>query len=234
MRSIESIVKDIANIYQERGKDAEEYLGKARKLEDKFGSGFAIVYFWFYSVPQRWSQVEPKIFELMRPTNSFDLNTVLQMRRENVTSALRPLIFYNEISLQLRNFCRAIKYEYSSWDNFVRELREDSIFSIFRKMRLYRNIRLTFKNLAAMKSFIGINDDIVIPDVHVASILGMKKAELNKYRTQERLFNELLIFSREITKELKRKGFQRITMIKWSLAIWFYKARMDAKRLLKY
>ena len=36
MRNIENIVKDIANIYQEKSRDAEEYLRKARKLEDKF------------------------------------------------------------------------------------------------------------------------------------------------------------------------------------------------------
>lgn len=63
MRNIKTIVKDVAEIYQESGDEAEEYLHKARMLKEEFGPGLAIVYCWFYSVPQKWTQVEPKIFE---------------------------------------------------------------------------------------------------------------------------------------------------------------------------
>jgi hypothetical protein len=55
MREIESIVKDVVEIYQKHDKDAEIYLDKARKLERTFGPGLAIVYYWFYSVPQKWA-----------------------------------------------------------------------------------------------------------------------------------------------------------------------------------
>ena len=53
MRDIESIVKEVADIYRESGKEAEEYLRKARRLKERFGLGLAIIYCWFYSVPQK-------------------------------------------------------------------------------------------------------------------------------------------------------------------------------------
>ena len=59
MRGIESIVKEVSQIYRESGVDAQEYLYKARKLKERFGSGLALVYCWFYSVPQKWTRVEP-------------------------------------------------------------------------------------------------------------------------------------------------------------------------------
>lgn len=234
MRDIESIVKEVAEIYSRAGNEAEEYLLKARKLEKKLGPGPAIVYCWFYSVPQKWTQVEPKIFELMKFTNSFNIDKIILMSVEEIAAILKPMIFYNEISFQLKSFCKAIRNEYHSWDKFVKKLCKESIFSTFRRLRKHRNIRLTFKNLAAMKIFVGTDDDLIILDVHVGRVLGMNKGELGKYRVHERLFKDLSMFSGKITDELKRKGFQDITMIKWSLAIWFDKAKMQAKSLLDF
>jgi endonuclease III-like uncharacterized protein len=77
-------------------------------LEKKFGSGPAIAYCWFYSVPQRWTQVEPKILEAMKKTNYFDLNTMLVMSEESLAVMLKPIIFYNNIAQQLKRFCEAI------------------------------------------------------------------------------------------------------------------------------
>jgi|YelNatPaOPRAMG01_1025707.scaffolds.fasta_scaffold13530_5 hypothetical protein len=36
MRRIDSIVEDVADIYHTSGKDAEEYLYKARKLKEEY------------------------------------------------------------------------------------------------------------------------------------------------------------------------------------------------------
>jgi hypothetical protein len=59
MRKPKEIVKEVAEIYSKNG--AEEYLRRARKLKELYGPSFTIVYCWFYSVPQKWTQVEPKI-----------------------------------------------------------------------------------------------------------------------------------------------------------------------------
>lgn len=83
MRDLDEIVKEVAEIYRRSGKEAEEYLHKARRLREKFGPGLAVVYCWFYSVPQKWTQVEPKIFELGRRTNFFDLNMMLTIPQES-------------------------------------------------------------------------------------------------------------------------------------------------------
>ena len=232
MRSAEKIVEDVVEIYRESGVDAEEYLYKARKLKEKFGSGLAIVYCWFYSVPQKWTQVEPKIFELAKCTNSFDLETMSKMSKEELATILKPMIFSNEISLQLKNFCKVIQDEYGSWEGFAEAIEKQDIFSIFKKLRRHSGIRLTFKNLAAMKSFVGFSNDFLILDTHVAKILRISKDVRNKYRVQEKLFKDLLIFSNRITQALEREGFQKMTTIQWSLAIWFNKVRIPANDLL--
>lgn len=113
MREIDKIVQDIAEIYLESaGQVGKEYLLKARKMKDApaFGPGLAVVYCWFYSVPQKWTEVEPRIFEISKLTNSFDLKMILS--EPELALMLKPMkIFYNVISDQLKNFCRAVKNE---------------------------------------------------------------------------------------------------------------------------
>lgn len=233
MRKPEEITKEVIKIYRESGKEAREYLRKARKLKEKFGSGLAVTYCWFYSVPQKWTQVEPKIFELAKKTNSFHLDTVLTIPKKNLAATLKPMIFRNEISSQLKNFCKAIKSEYSSWDNFADALKKESFFGIFGKLRKYKNIRLTFKNLAAMKIFVGMDNDLIILDTHVAKALGIKKSERSRYITRGTTLQNLLDFSKEITNGLRKKGFSDVFTAKWSLAIWFNKTNTHADELLK-
>ena len=233
MKEINSIVEDITNIYRVSGGEAESYLSKARKLEEICGYGPAVVYCWFYSIPQKWTQVEPKIFELMKHTKSFDLDVILSMPQRKIGSILRPMIFYNEISFQLRNFCSAVKNGYSSWDLFARVLKQENIFTIFETLRSHRNVRVTFKNLSAMKIFVGMDNDLLIIDTHVAKVMGIRKKEINKYRTQKPLFSELLEISRQVTRALRRK-FKDVTMAEWSLAIWFNKAKMLSEELLLF
>lgn len=232
MKNIKRIVRDLVGIYHESGEHAIEYLSKARRLIKLFGVGPAIVYCWFYSVPQKWTQVEPKIFELMKRTNSFDLDVVLSISEEKLATMLRPMIFYNQISLQLRNFCRSIKNEYLSWNCFAEALCEKSIFTIFKTLRCYKNNRVTFKNLAAMKTLVGMENNLLILDTHVAKVIGISKNEAHKYRTQERLFKDLLNVANEVTDKLRNKGFSDVSMIKWSLAVWFDGAKITAGELL--
>lgn len=234
MRDFGEVVNDVLQIYRESGNQAGEYLRKARKLSKKFGSGLAVIYCWFYSVPQKWTQVEPKIFELAKKMNSFGLDKILTMPKESLATTLKPMIFRNEISLQLKNFCKAIKSEYSSWDNFANALKEESIFVIFEKLRKHRNIRLTFKNLTAMKIFIGMGDDLIILDTHVAKVLGISKDKRSKYVVRKTLFQSLLDFSRKISNRLKKEGFDDISTAKWSLAIWFSQTKISADKLIKY
>jgi len=144
------------------------------------------------------------------------------------------MIFYNEISFQLKNFCRAIKDEYGSWEKFAEAIEKQDVFSVFKKLRKHRGIRLTFKNLAAMKSFVGLSNDFLILDTHVAKVLGISKDIRNKYRVQEKLFKDLLLFSDRITQVLEREGFQKVTTIEWSLAIWFNMAGILAGELLRF
>lgn len=225
------MTQGIKEIYQESGKEAHEYLEKARKIEESFGSGPAVVYCWFYSVPQKWTQVEPKIFDLMQRTNSFDLGKTLSMPPERIAAILKPMIFRNEIAFQLKNFCFAVQSQYSSWNCFAEVLRRESIFAIFREIRKIENVRVSFKNLAAMKSFVGIDNDLVILDTHVAKVLGISKDKLGKIRINELLFKNLLETAKDITTKL-RKEFNDISAIKWSLAIWFEKAKINAGELL--
>lgn len=234
MRDLEEIVKDVIKIYQKSGRCAEEYLHKARMLKDKFGFGTAIVYCWFYSVPQRWVQIEPKIFKLMKYTNSYNLPKMASIPSEKAAQILKPMIFYKVIAAQLKKFCKVVKDEYSSWNNFAKALIKESIFTIFEKLRRHEGVRVTYKNLAAMKIFVGNDDNLLILDTHVAKVLGIDKGEQNKYRIQKKLFESLLNFSKKITNRLKDNEFSEITMAKWSLAIWFNKAGISADELLDF
>ena len=232
MKEIKNMTKEIAQIYRKSGAEAKDYLRKARKLEGLYGPAFATIYCWFYSVPQKWTQVEPKIFELAEKTDFFGLDSILAIPTEKLTTILKPLIFRNEISLQLKRFCRAVKSEYSSWGNFANALKKESIFMIFEKLKKYKNIRLTLKNLAAMKIFVGMDDDLIVLDIHVAKVLGINKIKRGKYVKQGKNFQTILDFSREITDKLKKKKFNDASMANWSLAIWFNKAKISAGRLL--
>jgi len=231
MRRIDSIVEDVADIYHTSGRDAEEYLYKARKLKEEYGPGLAVVYCWFYSVPQKWSQVEPKVFDLMKKANSFDLDEMLAMPVESLASKLKPIIFYNKIALQLKRFCETIRAKYGSWGLFCDILCEENIFSIFKALRRFEDIRLTFKNLAAMKIFVGLEDNLLILDTHVAKVLGINNKEASKYRVRELLFRSLLTRHDEITERLRLRGIDTC-MAKWSLAIWFNGAKIKANSLL--
>jgi len=235
MRKLDGVVDKIAEIYRRSGKEAEEYLRKARKLKERLGPSFAIVYCWFYSVPQKWIQVEPKIFELDKRTKSFEIDKILSMSSGDMAEILRPMIFRNEISHQLKNFCEAVKNEYGSWEEFAKTLESESIFKLFCELRKHRNIRITFKNLAAMKIFVGMNDDLIILDTHVANVLGISKNERSKCIIQKASFQRLLEFSRKITDKLRlrKEVMDDISMVKWSLSIWFSQTKISADKLIK-
>ncbi|MEM3578042.1 MAG: hypothetical protein QXX51_06270 [Candidatus Bathyarchaeia archaeon] len=230
---IQSVLKEIEEIYHSNGKDAENYLKKARKLKEYFSPGFAVVYSWFYSIPQKWVQVEPKIFKLAKYTRLFDLNVILSMPAEKISKILEPLMFRNEISIQLKNLCEVIYKEYNTWENFGHILQNQSIFVIFKKLRLHKGIRVTFKNLAAMKIFVGMDNNLLILDTHVASVLRLNKDEVNRCRVREDFFREVLKKSEKITTYLKSKNFKDVCMAKWSLAVWFNKAKIKECDLLK-
>lgn len=232
MKKIETIVRDVVHVYHEKNHQAKGHLLKARRLAGRFGTGPAIVYSWFYSIPQRWIQLEPEIFRLMRLTNAYDLDTILSLSEKRLAKMMRSVIFYNQLSGQLRNFCRAVRDSYVSWDQFAQALREENVFRVFRTLRNYKNNRVTFKNLTAMKSFVGMDNDLVILDTHVAGVMGISKQEAIKYRTQVKHFKNLLETTSRITKELETRGIKDISTIKWSLAIWFSKANINADALL--
>jgi len=232
MKEIQRMITDVEDIYQKNRQQAKEYLLKARKLSAQFGTGPAIAYSWFYSVPQRWIQIEPKIFRLMRQTNSYDMDTILSLSRKKLATMIRPIIFYNQVSTQLRNFCGAVRDSYATWHRFGEALEKDSVFTLFGTLRSHENTRVTFKNLAAMKSFVGMNDDLVVLDTHVAEAFGISKKEAGKYRTQPENFKNLLEIANEVTKELRTHGIYDITTIEWSLAIWFSQAKIRPGELL--
>lgn len=234
MKEIKDTTKEIAQIYRENKAEAKNYLHKARKLKDLYSPAFAIIYCWFYSVPQKWAQVEPKIFELAKKTNSFSLDIIPTISVKKLATILKPLIFRSEISLQLKNFCKATKSEYLSWNNFANRLEKENIFTIFKRLKKYENIRLTFKNLAAMKIFVAMNDDLIILDTHVARVLGINKIKRGEYVIREKNFQKMLAFSKKVTDELKKKGLKDVSMAKWSLAIWFNKAKISDSRLLSF
>lgn len=226
-----ALITEIAKIYRKSGGEAKEYLCGARKLKETLGSGPTIVYCWFYSVPQKWIQVESKFFELLSLLNSFELETILTKSTRAMARTLKPMIFYNEISSQLKNFASAVHKEYSTWDNFADSLTHEEVFTMFDRLRKYKNIRLTFKNLSAMKIFVGTSDDLLILDTHVGRTLGLSKNEIDKCRIRKSDFKNLLEISDRITCALKTSGFDVTTVI-WSLAIWFDKTKTLARELL--
>ncbi|MEM2614291.1 MAG: hypothetical protein QXO15_08740 [Nitrososphaerota archaeon] len=230
---LDNIAKRIFDIYREKFKDAVLYLEKARKIKDKFGSSFSVVYCWFYSVPQKWTLLEPKIFTLAEETNNFDLRFILETSPTRLAKLMKSLMFYNKLSFQLKNFCEVIRGKYASWDNFAEELRKESIFKLFTVFNKYNDTRITFKNLAAMKIFIGNEDDLLILDKHVANVLGINKNDLYKYRKRKESFKSILEIARLITKRLIRYGLTDVTMAKWSLSIWFYETKISGDSLLK-
>jgi len=233
-KAITALTMKIHKIYEEKSKDATIYLERARKMKDNFGSGFSVVYCWFYSVPQKWTVLEPKIFKLADKTNNFDLDFIVQISLSKLTELMKSFMFYNKISLQLKNFCEAIKKEYFSWDEFIEEIKKESIFDIFNILNKHSNIRVTFKNLAAMKIFIGQEDDLLILDTHIANVLGINKNDLHKYRLKENYFESLLKLACMITDRLKCLGLPEVTLAKWSLSIWFYETKTPGEVLLNY
>jgi hypothetical protein len=231
-KSLENLTKVISKIYHETGRDAELYLFKARKLQKLFGSGFAISYCWFYSVPQRWTQVEPKILRFAEETEYFDLDTILSRPLRELVNILKPMIFRNVIACQFKNFCRVIKDKYSTWDCFADALKEKHIFDLFNQLRTHQSIRLTFKNLSAMKVFVARDDNLIILDRHVARVLGILEYK-NLYVQNRKCFEMLLSLANKITKRLERELCD-ISMAKWSLAIWFKEAKICGNKLLPF
>ena len=232
MKERDQVIMDICGIYEKCSTQAKEYLSKAQKLKYYYEPGVAIIYCWFYSVPQRWHKIEPKIFELASMCRQFDLQFMSEVQIGDLSKKLRPFMFYNSLSVQLKNFCKAIKREFHTWELFERTLIGDSIFDIYRRMKAFKAIRLTFKNLSAMKIFVGGDENLLILDKHVAKILRIGQSQLIKYKTNEYWFKKLLDFSSEINRELRAKLFRDITVAKWSLAIWFHESRISAKDLL--
>lgn len=230
---LDDLTKRIFDIYKEKIKDAALYLEKARKIKEKIGSGFSVVYCWFYSVPQKWTTLEPKIFTIAEETNNFDLSFILETSPTRLAKLMKSLMFYNKLSFQLKSFCEVIRSEYTSWDNFAEELKRESIFQIFTVFNRYNDTRITFKNLAAMKIFIGQEDNLLILDNHVAKILGINKNDLYKYRKKEKYFKSLLNIARLITQRLIKYGLIDVTMAKWSLSIWFYETKISGDSLLR-
>jgi len=232
MKKMKRVVADVADIYDKHSWQAREYVLRARRLSEQLGTGPAIVYSWFYSVPQRWVQVEPQIFRLIKETNSYDLDTILSLSEKKLAAMMRPVIFYNQISTQLKNFCRTVRDSYISWDHLAGALGKESIFALFETLRNYRNNRVTFKNLAAMKSFVGMSDDLVILDTHVAEVMEISREEAGKCRTRMECFKNVLGTANRVTKELETAGIKDVSTIKWSLAIWFRKANIREHSLL--
>lgn len=226
------VVRNSIRICEENRADAIDYLNKARKLKEEFGSGLATMYCWFYSIPQKWTQVEPIIFKLAQHTGGFDLRRIPNISITKFAELLKPIIFRNDISIQLKRFCRSVRNQYGSWESFAEALENENMFQVLRKLRRHNNIRLTFKNLATMKSFVGCHDNLIILDTHVARVLGLTEKLRSKHVVQEKLFKSLLAFSYNVTKLLERKGFKDLSVIEWSLAIWFNKVGISSNDLL--
>lgn len=231
MKTYAEVIKETRQIYRAYYGQAEEYLTKARRLKKLCGPAFAIIYCWFFSIPQRWIKLEPKIFEFGERTRNFDLETILKTSTGEIAEALKPMIFHNEISRQLKNFCAMIKNEYSSWQKFAEVLTQENIFDLFKKFRMHNGIRITFKNLAAMKIFVGMENDLLIPDTHLAKILGLNIRELARCKTRELHFRRLLNFSKQVTDALQSE-FDNVSLAKWSLAIWFSQTKVLPSQLL--
>ncbi len=167
---------------------------------------------------------------MAKHTDNFDLETILNTSDKTIARILRSIVFHNEVSFQLKDFCKAVYYEFNSWDSFVNEMDTKSVFTTFTKLRKYKRIRLSFKNLAAMKIFVGMDDNLLILDRHVAKTFGLNESEQNKYRSRGDMFWHIVTISETITEKLKEKGLN-VTMAKWSLSLWFDGAGMSADEL---
>ncbi len=230
-RESQNIVKDLLDIFKVSGIDAIDYLNRVRTLESKFGTGFAISYCWFYSTPQKWMFVEPKIFDLAERTESFDLETILEINFNELSNMFKPLLYSNELSFQFSRFCKAIKGNYGTWTNFKKAIMSENLSRILNKLRKSSNIRLTFKNLAAMASFVGNFDIYPILDTHVGKILGINKYQRAKCVIHGKSFEEVKNYSEEITSKLANT-FHELTTIQWSLSVWFNGSGLSSNDLL--
>ena len=232
MRGLKDLSKDIARIYRQNRTDAYQYLHKARRLRENYGASLPIVYCWFYSTPLKWTIVEQKVFKLHADTHSFDLQSVTNMSAKEMLSLLKPMPFSRRTSIQLISFCNFVKDTYASWESFADAVKNEDIFSLFRISRFHSNTRLTFKNLSAMKSFVGSSNNLLILDTHVSRILGLNLYQRTSYVTEEKRFRDLLKYADEITQRMREDGLDNVTTIEWSLSIWFNKAKIHADRLL--
>jgi len=114
------------------------------------------------------------------------------------------MIFRNVIACQFKNFCRVIKDKYSTWDCFADALKEKHIFDLFNQLRTHQSIRLTFKNLSAMKVFVARDDNLIILDRHVARVLGILEYK-NLYVQNRKCFEMLLSLANKITKKTRKR-----------------------------
>lgn len=231
LRETQDIINDAVVIFEKNGNDAINYFNKTRKLTSQFGAGFAISYCWFYSTPQKWTYVEPKIFEISKKTQLFNLDLILEINSKSLALMFKPLLFSNELSKQFLCFCKAIKKSYGSWDNFKTSLELDDMFLIFNRIRKHKHTRLTFKNLAAMISFIGFEEKFPILDTHIGTFLGINRVKRSRFVTNENLFRNLLNFTQTITDDLS-KTYPEVSTIKWSLAVWFNRTKLNSSHLL--
>jgi len=229
---IHETVGKLKELYPRFKEEATEYLNKARKIETVLGPGTAICYCWFYSVPQRWTALEPRIMKLAEETEYFNLERILKLRYSELKCLFNGIVFHNIISLQFRRFCGAIAKIYGSWEKFGKILKEKDIVALFRELRNESNIRLTFKNLSAMKIIVGQDDNLLIPDTHVGNFLGLTFREITMCRQDPKAFLALIDQCHLITRELKVLGLKDISTAKWSLAVWFSKSKTSASQLL--
>jgi len=226
------IVEKLKELYPKFKKESIEYLKKARKIETVLGPGTAICYCWFYSVPQRWITLEPRIMKLAEKTENFNLERILKLRYSELKCFFNGIVFHNIISLQFKRFCSTIAKIYGSWEKFGEILKEKDIVALFCELRNESNIRLTFKNLSAMKIIVGRDDDLLILDSHVGNFLGLTFREITMCRQNPKAFLALIDQCHLITRELKILGLKDASTAKWSLAIWFSKAKTSASQLL--
>jgi hypothetical protein len=84
----------------------------------------------------------------------------------------------------------------------------------------------------AMKIFLGMEDNLMILDGHVADFLGIDRRFLARCKYQESCLRDLLETSQKITSRLKTIGFPSMTTAIWSLSVWFEKAKVIANELI--
>jgi len=231
---IHETVERVKKLYPEYRDEAEEYLRKARKIKTSLGLGTAICYCWFYSIPQRWKALEPRIIKLAERTRYFNLKNIMELSYDELRCIFNSIVFHDIISLQFKKFCNAIVKIYGSWEEFEKALIQRDIVDLFNELRAEGKIRLTFKNLSAMKIIVGQDDDLIILDIHVGRFLGLSTNEVALCRQSPKAFLALMDQCFAITKELKNLGFKDISTVKWSLAIWFSKTGTSASQLLPY